>query len=178
MFEIIVKGNFEKEKLEKMQQEEIAIYQKAIKSLDSLEEVMDKHFAPMLIKKGFNPNTVREALKPFYQGYDFSWNILEDGVKIVWDGHYFIDYREEMIISTMFAAFNMFRPFWFFPQMIQSKLNAIRNPKAFFLPKLNEPLIREKYMAKLLEEVTKRFKKLDANCVIESVFRDNYAATS
>lgn len=175
MFKITIKGSFDEKKLEHMRNDEINQYNKAQKSLEDLEETFNKHFYTMLVRKGFNPLEVKDALKPFYMGYDFDFKIIPEGAELVWDGHYWIDYKNETITNVMYKSFKMFKPFWFVPNAIKERIGAIRNPKLFFLPKVNEPTVRERHMQDLLEEVTQRFKKLDANCIIESVFRDEYA---
>lgn len=179
MFRIKVTGNFDEDKLESIRRDEMAQYSKALKSLSGIESVLTGHMTKMLIKKGFSMPEIEQALQPFIDGYDFEFNLIKDGVEMIWDGHYWIDYLDEhdRIIAVMHKAYSMLKPWFWIPNAIKSKLGAIRDPTKFFLPKVDEPSVREKHTHALIEEVEKRFRKLDPECKVSSEFKGEHDET-
>ena len=175
MFKIIVKTKLPKEELEKFKKEETIQYEKALKSCEDIAYLMQKPTLTKIFeKKGYSKEEIENNLKIFTDGYKFDINLIQNGLEMIWEGHYWIDYpkdKEEFYYVT-YKPFEKWRNLWAFHKELIVKMRTMLRLPSFWLPKTNELSISKKYRNALIEETTKRFKKKDKNALIDWEYKE------
>jgi hypothetical protein len=138
----------------------MAKYKQALKSHEDIFYLMSKPMMLRRLEKGkIDSFQLEKQLKRFKEPYLFTFEFTDSHVNLTWTNHWCIDYpkEDEETVHLFYKFINQYTSIGYNINAVFEKIAGIRDPK-FFLPKINEPTVRDKVIESSKIEWMKKLK--------------------